>query len=180
MSKRPGRKPTLVAQPQLQGEILELIELGAYDYQAAEASGISQRTFQRWMRWGQDEAERMEREDAGYPSEERACYYHFARAVEKARARARVQAEIRVQAEDPKFWLRSGPGRTRPGRPGWTETVSVVGGDGEGPVQSEELHVHTDEERAARAHEILDAARARRARRSAGADGADADDDRAE
>lgn len=173
-----GRTPTLVAQPQLQADIVDLIKRGAYDYQAAEACGISQRTFQRWIKWGTEESDRIEAgQGEPYPSEEKACYYHFAKAIQRARAYARVDAEIKVATADPKFWLRNGPGRTRPGRPGWTETVSVVGGDGEGPVQSEEVHVHADEERADGALALLDRARARRTRRESGAGEAESDDD---
>ena len=40
---------------------------------------------------------------------------------------------MEVRREDPKFFLRCGPGKTKAGRPGWTETINV-GGDEDNPL----------------------------------------------
>ena len=38
-----------------------------------------------------------------------------------ARAQARAQREAAVAQQNPLAWLRMGPGRERPGEPGWTD-----------------------------------------------------------
>ena len=47
-----------------------------------------------------------------------------------ARAQARAAAEIEVRRDNPAFWLRVGPGRSRPGAPGWTDRqeIAIEGG----------------------------------------------------
>ena len=39
-----------------------------------------------------------------------------------------------VRRDNPLAWLRYGPGRERPGEPGWTESREILGQDG-GPVK---------------------------------------------
>ena len=48
-------------------------------------------------------------------------FRQFRRDVLKAAAQARVRAEVQVRKVSPLAWLRYGPGRDRPGEPGWTE-----------------------------------------------------------
>jgi hypothetical protein len=91
--------------PELQRDIVAFITSGSFDYIAAEAVGISRATFYRWYNAGSKAASQ---------------YAPFRTAVDTARARARVVAENRVFKEKPDVWLRLGPGRDRPGRPGWT------------------------------------------------------------
>lgn len=50
-------------------------------------------------------------------------YRDFADEVNQAEATARAMAEMKVWETDPKLWLRNGPGRERPGVPGWTTTA---------------------------------------------------------
>lgn len=95
--KRPGGAKILLTYA-VQDRICELIASGAWDYIAAEAAGISQNSFYKYL----------ER----FPV--------FKRNVEAAKAQARADAEKRVREMDPAKWLRYGLGKDRPGRPGWT------------------------------------------------------------
>ena len=113
-----GRRAKLT--PELQHQILSFVRAGSYDWIAAEAAGISKTTFYRWMRQG---------EDAGS-----GIYHDFRQEVRQARAQARVAAEAEVRRDNPLAWLRYGPGRERPGEPGWTESREILGQDG-GPVK---------------------------------------------
>ena len=108
----------------IQDIIIQAIQDGAYDYQAAEAAGVADRTFRQWMQWGEKAEEDGIEED---------LFRKFAEAVRQARAQARVQAERTVFEIDPFKWLRYGPGRERAGRPGWTDEVQVTGAQS-GPV----------------------------------------------
>lgn len=108
-----GRPPKLTLE--IQTQIAQLIRAGAYDWVAAESAGIGRSTFYRWMALGEDG---------------RAPYTDFAREVVIARAQARAAAEIEVRRDNPAFWLRVGPGRSRPGAPGWTDRqeIAIEGG----------------------------------------------------
>lgn len=104
--------------PELAEIICKAIRQGAYDYVAAEAAGIGQRTFYDWLERGaQPDADPL--------------FAQFSQSVEQARADARMAAEKRVLDEQPATWLLKGPGRERPGRPGWSNetTVNVQAGD---------------------------------------------------
>jgi len=103
-----GRRTLLT--DEVQATIIKYVSAGAYDYIAAEAVGVTATTFWNWMRWGAK----------GNPR-----YVAFFEAVTKAKAEARLTAEARVKAENPATWLTKGPGRTRPGRPGWTDSLEV-------------------------------------------------------
>lgn len=99
--------------PEVIDMIVATIRAGAWDVVAAEAAGITKRTFFLWMR----DPEKRE----------------FRERVIQARAQARLEKEMTVFATDPKWWLLHGPGRvSRPGRPGWgadrpTQTVEIKG-----------------------------------------------------
>lgn len=95
---------------EIQGLICGLIRAGAFPHVAAEAAGIPQRVFERWLRYGQ----------ARQPAEE---YRVFAAEVMQARAHARALAEADARKRAPVTWLRSGPGRESDGKPGWTGMV---------------------------------------------------------
>jgi hypothetical protein len=113
-----GRRTKLT--PEAQASIVKLIRDGAYDYQAAMANCIDASTFYRWMRAG-------EKADS--------VYHQFCREVRQARAAARTAAEVEVKKDNPLAWLRYGPGRERPGQPGWTESSKVeVTGDEARPL----------------------------------------------
>ena len=113
-----GRRLKLTAE--VQHQILSFVRAGSYDWVAAEAAGISKSTFYRWMRQGEQAADGI--------------YFDFHGEVRQARAQARVAAEAEVRRDNPLAWLRYGPGRQRPGEPGWTESRELLGQDG-GPVR---------------------------------------------
>jgi hypothetical protein len=99
--------------PPIAADITAKIRLGAFPYIAAEAVGIPRAIFRRWIELG-------DRARARQP------YKSFALAVKQAQAIARLTAEAKVLKSDPKTWLRSGPGRERPGDPGWTAVTKPV------------------------------------------------------
>ena len=108
-----GRKTKLT--DELQQQVVSYIRAGAYDWVAAQATGIRKATFYRWMQAGE---------------RGRQPYAGFFAAVREARAVARVAAEMEVKRDNPLAWLRYGPGRAKPGEPGWTESheLSIVEG----------------------------------------------------
>ncbi len=113
-SKRRGRPVgTIGLTPEIERRILAYIEAGAFDYIAAEAAGIDDRTFRDWMARG----EGRHPSRPWTPELER-----FAAHVREAKARARAGREIEVAEQDPKFWL-GRAARSRPGREGWTDPV---------------------------------------------------------
>jgi hypothetical protein len=83
---------------------------------AAQACGIASSTFYLWLQQG----------DAGDPQ-----FVEFSEDVRRARAESRLAAEVEIRRDDPQFWLRCGPGKERPGEPGWTDR----------PAQTEMPHV---------------------------------------
>jgi hypothetical protein len=113
-----GRRTLLTAE--LQRDICAFIRAGAYDYAAAEACGISRRTFFEWLERGERESKR-----ARVP-----VFVQFACAIRRAQAEARVSAEVTVKKIDPKWWL-SRMHRERPDAPGWNDTrfVELTGKD---------------------------------------------------
>jgi transposase-like protein len=115
-----GRSKKLTAE--LITEICDYIRQGSYDYVACERVGISQSTFYLWL-------QQAEAEDADPPLLE------FSESVEQARAEARTNAEMRVLQEQPATWLLKGPGREKPGRPGWTNENVVTVNTGDTPIK---------------------------------------------
>ena len=113
-----GRKLKLTTE--LQARVCAEIERGVWDYVAAQAAGIGQRTFYRWMEYG---------EQGKKP------YRQFWQDVMEARAKSRARREAAVAQENPLAWLRMGPGRDKPGEAGWTDQhrQEVTGPDG-GPM----------------------------------------------
>lgn len=96
--------------PEIQERLLELIRGGTYDYIAAEAVGISERTFREWIQRG----------DGEHPTRPPTRKLRaFAREVRRAKAEVRAAAEIRVFRDNASRWL-SYQARTKPGREGWT------------------------------------------------------------
>jgi hypothetical protein len=127
--KHPGGRATLLT-PERQQRIVSYIRAGAFDWVAAEANGVDRRTFFEWVQRG----------DAEHPDREQTDRYaQFAHAVREARAEARLSAEVEVKRGEPLSWLMKGPGRDRPGEPGWTDRPSqdalphvtiILAGDG--------------------------------------------------
>jgi hypothetical protein len=117
--------------------IIERTMTGAFAWVAAASAGISQATYFRWMRQGEEnvatvDAENAERDERGEPRIEYDVFGKFYLDVKKASAQARLVNERRVMKDNPLAWLRFGPGRERPGEPGWTDSnkVEVTGKDG--------------------------------------------------
>lgn len=104
-----GRRTKLT--PEVHNFIVQYIRGGAFDYVAAQAVGIDPGTFRRWMNRGE------KRTDEPFRT--------FCTEVQQARAEARVAAENRVFKDAPFNWLRYGPGRERPGEPGWTDSRQI-------------------------------------------------------
>jgi hypothetical protein len=126
-----GRRP-LVLDPKIRDQVVTSLRLGAYLWVSAAAAGINERTLLYWLEKGRKGIE---------------PYVRFFQDVEGAQAYARLSAETRVHRDDPKYWLRVGPGRERPGRPGWTEEsrIAHTGPEG-GPIEHEVEHTLTDDE----------------------------------
>lgn len=93
--------------------ILAAIRAGAFPNIAAEAMGVPADLFEKWLKMGT-------RDRAKEP------YKTFAIQVEQAKAQARLKAEMNVFNDDPKAWLRSGPGKETPDSPGWTGIVKPM------------------------------------------------------
>lgn len=108
--------------PEVEATILAAISLGAYDWIACACAGISARTLQAWR------------------SREEPPFVEFARKLEQARAQARVRAEVRVAQGRPDTWLQRGPGKDRPGEPGWSDPAVKV--EHTGRVAHAHAHLH--------------------------------------
>src|SRR5262245_26952124 len=95
---------------EIQRQICGLIHSGAFLHVAAEAAGVPQKVFERWMRWGK----------AARPVP---LYRDFYEAVCQAQAQARVVAENHAFEHATITWLKSGPGKETAKAPGWTSPV---------------------------------------------------------
>jgi hypothetical protein len=93
--------------PELQSRIASFLRAGGYPHVAAEAAGVSRRTFQNWLRRG-------DRAKAKQP------YRGFVEEVRQAAAQARLRAEIAIFDKRPLDWLKCGPGKETNHRPGWS------------------------------------------------------------
>ena len=127
----PGRRPILT--DDLQQRICAFIRAGAYDYAAAEASGINRRTFFDWLQRGEGTSKRRQSPR----------YVQFVHAVREAQAECRVTAEIAVRRADPKWWL-TRMCRDQPDLPGWTGAPSTAQ-----PLRARSglsVHIHLDED----------------------------------
>ena len=90
--------------------LVQYIRAGSFPYIAAQACGIPKSTWYRWMNSG---------------SKGRRPYRELWDKVQGAHAEARVVAENAVFGGTPLAWLRYGPGRERPGKPGWTDSKQI-------------------------------------------------------
>ncbi len=115
-STRGRPKGTVALTKKIEDTILSYIRAGSYDYVAAEAAGISDRTFRDWIARGEGRSMR--------PSTPR--LRTLAKAVRTAKAEARIDAEVRVHREHPTYWLPRAA-RTKPDREGWTEPAPEPG-----------------------------------------------------
>jgi len=95
---------------ELQEQIVAGIRAGAFPQVAAQAFGVSRRSFLRWRRLGRSNEGDTE-------------FVAFASAVDQAAAQARLRAEMGVFTEQPRIWLQHGPGRETSECPGWTVAI---------------------------------------------------------
>src|SRR6516165_3629442 len=96
--------------PGLGLQIASLIRSGCFVHVAAEANGVPRQVLDHWLKQG-------EAKDG--PE----AYAWFADEIRTATAQARMRAEHHAFTNDPRAWLEHGPGRDRPGDPGWTSST---------------------------------------------------------
>lgn len=124
-----GRRPRI---EQLNAEtyakMLLLIRAGVFKHQVAKGFGVTTTTFNIWLERGRNDIE----------ANRLTPYSQLVLDVEQAEGTARIQMELRIAETNPEFWLRNGPGKTKPNEPGWTDTQAVEGG--ENPLQVNHNH----------------------------------------
>lgn len=98
---------------ELTKQIAAAIRAGAYPHVAAESFGVPKNVFDQWMEWGTT-------------GKKRQPYKGFAEDIKQAQAQARLRAEMEVFSDDPKAWLKSGPGKEKHDEPGWTGIVKPI------------------------------------------------------
>ena len=96
--------------PEIESQVLAFIRAGGFDWIAAEAAGIPRPIFEHWLSKGSRHG--------------REPYRRFFVSVMQARAQARIATEVEARQKDPRFWLKHGPGRERPGYPGWSNPAT--------------------------------------------------------
>ena len=149
--KHPGGRPLkLIDDPEIEQRLLSYIRAGGYDWVSAEAAGISHRTFIRWMQQGNED------DAAGLDT----VFCQFWRKVRHAHAEARLAREVEVAQDEPLAWLMKGPGRERPGEPGWSS------GDGDNAavvtaIQIEVVYANRDDDQPGNHPQVTAAVRRR-------------------
>lgn len=76
---------------ELQVRIVDAIKAGNYTEVAAEAAGVSKRTYYYWMERGRKEAERLEQNPSARPRKSEAPFLQFFQAVKQAKAEAELR-----------------------------------------------------------------------------------------
>lgn len=100
---------------ELEQQILASIRAGGYAHVAAAAWGVPEQLWQKWQRWGTGK-------------EARQPYRELLHKVEQAQGQARLKAEMAAMEADPRGWLKHGPGKERPGNPGWAALAKPAPG----------------------------------------------------
>jgi hypothetical protein len=93
--------------------IVGYIRGGSFAHVAAEAAGISARTFREWIARGEGRSARATTEK----------HKRFAADVKRARAEARLGAEVRVYRDQPTYWLARVARSTAEGE-GWSDPAA--------------------------------------------------------
>lgn len=106
--------------PEIQQHIVAFLRAGGFPEVAAEAAGVPRAVFESWLSRGEAEGARPP-------------YRGFAIAVRQAMAQARLGAEVEARNARPLDWLRSGPGRDQPRRPGWSGPAKAGSSGEAGP-----------------------------------------------
>lgn len=134
-SRRRGRPVGSVSlTPEIEHTIVSFIRAGGFDHAAAEAAGISARTFYDWIQRGEGK----------HPSRPPTRKLRaFAQAVSRAKAEARVGAEVRVYKERPAYWL-AHAARSKPDREGWSKQPAVQGQEQESKPSLEDWIAELD------------------------------------
>jgi hypothetical protein len=99
-------KKRLPLTSEVEETILAYVRAGGYPHVAAEAAGIAREVFEEWLRQG----------EAGKPLK----YKQFLAKLREAEAQARLAAETKTLKEKPMAWLKAGPGKETPAKPGWS------------------------------------------------------------
>lgn len=102
---------------ELENTILSWIRAGGYPHVAALAAGVPESLWRQWQERG----------------EKRNPYKRFFAKIAQAHATARLKAETSTLEDDPRFWLKHGPGREGLGNPGWANMVNSM------PTQTNEI-----------------------------------------
>lgn len=124
-----GRRPKInQLTPKILKTICLLIRAGSYDQDAARAAGIAPRTWRAWLDKGEEDIE----------ANHNTAYAQLFQLIDKATGEAIVLKSIQATTDDPKFYLTHGPGKTRPGREGWSPSVKIEGGAD--PIRVEHEH----------------------------------------
>jgi hypothetical protein len=111
--RRTGRPEGISLSPEDRAMLVSAVEAGATDHAAAQAAGISERTFRDWRA----------RAEGRHPTRKATPeLLELFEQIAEAKGRARVLREIEVARDDPKHWLRY-QARSKPGLDGWTEPV---------------------------------------------------------
>ena len=126
-------RPTLLT-AEMTRDIADHIRMGAYFNVACRAVGVHVRTASNWRRKGEDCIVLIEKGETKDIQLSDFKFVRFAQAMTQAEGEARLKAEQLVYAGDPRFWLRTGPGREKVDDPGWTDRVEHVGAGG-GKIQ---------------------------------------------
>jgi hypothetical protein len=129
--RRRGRPEGISLKEQDRQLLLGAIEAGGTDHAAAQAAGISERTFRDWR------ARAEGRHPTRRATPELLTLFEQ---IAAAKARARLKREIVVAERDPKHWLRY-QARSRAGLDGWTDPVQEPPSE-----KAAELYAPTPEE----------------------------------
>ena len=109
-------------EPEAYRQMLTYVEMGAFPWVCAQAMGVHYATWNKWMNRGRIASKGM--------------YRTLYLDVMKARAQARLVAELDVRRQEPKTYLRSGPGAFKDENahganlPGWVDDEHI----GEAPI----------------------------------------------
>lgn len=96
---------------EIERQILASIRAGGFPHVAAQAWGVPLHIWNLWKEWGTKENQPVKK------------YKDFFNKVCQAEAQARLKAEMAAMQDDPRFWLKNGPGKEGDGNPGWTAVV---------------------------------------------------------
>jgi hypothetical protein len=163
-----GRSSKLTAQRQ--DQIVSLIQAGNYSSQAAQAAGISERTFFRWMQLGLEASEKCEAweeaieaweelsdaerkieeelrpREEDQPSESEILFFQFWQAVKKAEAEAEAAAVLHIKKAAQSSWQAAAWYLERKHKDRWSRQDRVTHEGGVSHSHTHELLPQTPEQ----------------------------------